>query len=395
MTRWSVASCTVQGWTCSRWSRRIPPIRCSGSIRSWSRRIPRAVSSTWWLTSRATPSPTCSPCCAVHPLPPDDVVVSLKGEELMATLQSRSVRRREDVRLLTGKGNYSADAQPPGMLHAALVRSHHAHAAVGSIDTSAARAMPGVVAVFTGADLTDVKPIPGGIGFPRPDGGPAPKTDRPLLASDRVRFVGEPVALVMAETSRRRQGCRGGGHGGVPRTAAGGRSDRRDGARRAAGVGRRARQYRLPVEARRCRGDRRSAARPRRMSRGCSSPSRASPPTRWSRAAPGRKSAATAGWRCTPRTSRRTTCATAWRTAISISSRRKFACCAGDVGGSFGMKSGVQAEYALVAWAARKLRRPVRWISERTEGFLTDEQAREMRITVGTGAGCGRANSPR
>ena len=58
---------------------------------------------------------------------------------------------------------------------------------------------------------------------------------------------------------------------------------------------------------------------------------------------------------------------------------------AADVGGSFGMKSGVQAEYALVAWAARRLHRPVRWISDRTEGFLTDEQAREMRITVRAG----------
>src|SRR5262249_54858780 len=56
-----------------------------------------------------------------------------------------------------------------------------------------------------------------------------------------------------------------------------------------------------------------------------------------------------------------------------------------DVGGSFGMKSGVQAEYALVAWAARKAGRPVRWISDRTEGFLSDEQAREMRITVELG----------
>ena len=58
---------------------------------------------------------------------------------------------------------------------------------------------------------------------------------------------------------------------------------------------------------------------------------------------------------------------------------------AGDVGGSFGMKSGVQQEYALVCWAARKLGRPVRWISDRTEGLLTDEQAREMRITAELG----------
>ena len=62
----------------------------------------------------------------------------------MANLQSRSVRRREDVRLLTGRGNYAADPHPAGLLHAVLVRSHHAHAAVGNIDTTAARAMPGV-----------------------------------------------------------------------------------------------------------------------------------------------------------------------------------------------------------------------------------------------------------
>src|ERR1700691_2065709 len=118
----------------------------------------------------------------------------------MANLQSRSVRRREDVRFLTGKGNYSADPHPPGMLEAVLVHSPHAHATIGGIDVAAARAMPGVVAVFSAADLTDVSPIPGGIGFPRPDGGPAPKIDRKLLASDRVRFVGEPVALVIAES---------------------------------------------------------------------------------------------------------------------------------------------------------------------------------------------------
>ena len=57
----------------------------------------------------------------------------------------------------------------------------------------------------------------------------------------------------------------------------------------------------------------------------------------------------------------------------------------GDVGGSFGMKSGVHLESVLVAWAARRLDRPVRWIADRTEGFLTDEQAREMRISASLG----------
>src|SRR5277367_4257601 len=118
----------------------------------------------------------------------------------MGALQGKPLRRREDSRLLTGQGNYAADAKHPAMLVAVLVRSPHAHADVARIDTAAARAMPGVSGVFTQADLTDVGPIPGGIGFPRPDGGPAPKTDRTLLAGDRVRFVGEPVALVVAES---------------------------------------------------------------------------------------------------------------------------------------------------------------------------------------------------
>src|ERR1700741_4796057 len=118
----------------------------------------------------------------------------------MSTIQAKSIRRREDLRLLTGRGNYTADARPGMMAVAVFLRSPYAHARIGSIDTSAAKMLPGVLGVFTAADLTDVSPIPGGIGFPRPDGGPAPKTDRKLLAEDRVRFVGEPVAMVIAES---------------------------------------------------------------------------------------------------------------------------------------------------------------------------------------------------
>ena len=90
--------------------------------------------------------------------------------------------------------------------------------------------MPGVVAVFTAADLTDVAPIPGGIGFPRPDGSPAPKTDRPLLAADRVRFVGEPVAVVLAETIDAGKDAAEAVMVDYQRAAAGDRSDRRIGA---------------------------------------------------------------------------------------------------------------------------------------------------------------------
>ena len=93
--------------------------------------------------------------------------------------------------------------------------------------------------------------------------------------------------------------------------------------------------------------------------------------------------------------SRRSRCATAWRSDNFKIPPTDIRVLPGDVGGSFGMKSGVHQEFVLVAWAARKLDRPVRWIADRTEGFLTDEQAREMRIIAELGSGCGRQDSPR
>ena len=85
------------------------------------------------------------------------------------------------------------------------------------------------------------------------------------------------------------------------------------------------------------------------------------------------------------RTSLRSRCGTAWPAGNFQIPPTDIRVVPGDVGGSFGMKSGVHLESVLVAWAARRLKRPVRWISDRTEGFLTDEQAREMRISASLG----------
>jgi carbon-monoxide dehydrogenase large subunit len=107
-----------------------------------------------------------------------------------------SVRRREDPRILTGRGNYIADLQLPGMLHAAFLRSPFAHARIRSIDASEARNAPGVVAVYTGADLEPlVEAGPVGIGAMMGSPGPA----FTMLATDKVRLVGDLVALVVAE----------------------------------------------------------------------------------------------------------------------------------------------------------------------------------------------------
>jgi len=107
----------------------------------------------------------------------------------------RSMRRKEDQRLLTGRGKYAADFRLPGMVHGAVLRSPHAHARLGAIRTKAALDLRGVVAVVTARDLGDIGRIPVRLG-PRPS---IVACLQPPLARDKVRYVGEPVAFVVAE----------------------------------------------------------------------------------------------------------------------------------------------------------------------------------------------------
>src|SRR5437867_10759674 len=110
------------------------------------------------------------------------------------TAIGRSVRRLEDRRLLMGRGTYAADFRLPGMLHGAVLRSSHAHARLGAVDARTALALPGVVAVITADDLGAVGRIPVRLG-PRPS---IVACLQPPLARDKVRYVGEPVAFVVA-----------------------------------------------------------------------------------------------------------------------------------------------------------------------------------------------------
>jgi carbon-monoxide dehydrogenase large subunit len=110
-----------------------------------------------------------------------------------------AVRRKEDYRFLTGKGNYTDDINRRGQVYAYFVRSNLAHARIKSLDTKAAKSAAGVVAVFTGDDLAadGVGGIPCGFA---PDGGPMKEPPRPALAQGTVRFVGDMVAVVIAES---------------------------------------------------------------------------------------------------------------------------------------------------------------------------------------------------
>lgn len=127
-----------------------------------------------------------------------------------ATWIGRSVRRREDPRLLAGRGRYSDDMNLPGQAHAVMVRSPHAHARIVAIDTTAARHAPGVLAVLTGADMLSdgLKPIPHAVWsrhpaelqLPNSDGSQAFIPPHNIMATDEVRHVGEIVATVIATT---------------------------------------------------------------------------------------------------------------------------------------------------------------------------------------------------
>ena len=107
------------------------------------------------------------------------------------------IRRREDPALLTGRARFVADLQLDGTLAACFVRSPAAHAQIVSVDASEARSSPGVVAVLEAADLE----LPGLPEAAPPTGGPRPGLDRPCLATGEVRFAGEAVAVVVAETA--------------------------------------------------------------------------------------------------------------------------------------------------------------------------------------------------
>src|SRR5215813_106885 len=128
----------------------------------------------------------------------------------MATVASdrlfgKSIKRREDPRFITGKGRYVDDVKLPGMTYAAFVRSTHAHAKIRKIDTAAALRHPGVVAIFTGKDMAGVNSLPCGWDLRKEKNIPGVVQDLAMvphmpLTSDVARHVGDPVAVVIADS---------------------------------------------------------------------------------------------------------------------------------------------------------------------------------------------------
>src|ERR1043165_2996044 len=121
---------------------------------------------------------------------------------MSTNLIGSSLKRREDYRFLTGSGTYTDDVKLDRQTYAVFVRSPHAHAAIKRIDTTKAQQAPGVVAVFTGEDTANAKinGLPCGWLITDVNGQPMKDLARPVLAQGKVRYVGDHVAVVIAET---------------------------------------------------------------------------------------------------------------------------------------------------------------------------------------------------
>src|SRR5262245_51182957 len=296
----------------------------------------------------------------------------------------QSVRRVEDPRLVTGFGRYSDDVNLPRQAYAVVVRSPHAHAAIRSIDTSAARRARGVVGVLTGDDLAADKlgDLPTDRTRKRRDGSPAFATSRPVLARGRVRHVGDPVALVVAETIEQAVDAAelvAVDYEPLPSVAATADAIR---------PGAPAVWPEVPDnvaflwEA----GNKDAVAR---GFAGAAHVTRLEFVVTRVAAAPMEPRGAVGEW---DRRTVRYTLHTgiqhphALRTLLADQvfkvPHSDMHVITGEVGGSFGMKSGAYPEPALVLWAAKRFGRPVKWTSDRREGFVTDEHGRDNVSTA-------------
>ena len=295
----------------------------------------------------------------------------------------QSVRRLEDPRLVQGLGRYSDDVRLPREAHAVLARSPHAHARIRGIDTSAALKLPGVLAVLTAAELAadGVGNLPTDRGRKRGDGAPAFPTPRPALLGERVRHVGDPVALVVAETHAQALDAADRlriDYEPLP-AVAGTANALRPGAPavwdEAPG------NIAFVAQA----GSREAVDR---AFAGAAHVARVDFVVTRVAAAPMEPRAAVGEYdRRTGRYTLHTGIQAPHGTRTLVASvlkvpQSQVRVVTGEVGGSFGMRSGLYPEMILVLWAARRLGRPVKWTSDRREAFLTDEHGRDNLSTA-------------
>src|SRR5271165_82742 len=318
----------------------------------------------------------------VSPLPEPAVAGDGADAGGVATMSVQTigqpVRREEDLRLLKGRGRYVDDVREPNEARGYVLRSPHAHARIAALDTRRARAAPGVLAVLTGEDLRrrGLGTLMPGVRRRRRNGTPAFVCPQSLLAGDRVRYVGDPVAFIVAETLNQAKdaaelididyellpavvGAEAALASGAPAVW----DDNPGNEAFFHEVG-----DRSAVDAAFAKADHvvRHKTVINRVTansmepRGC--------------LADYDRDQDRYTIRCTVQSVHGTRAALADRIFKLPHHQIRVVC--DNMGGGFGMKGGCYPEYALSLWASEVIGRPVRWIAERSEGLMSDEQGR-------------------
>ena len=288
-----------------------------------------------------------------------------------------AVRRREDIRFLKGKGRYTDDINLPRQTCAVLVRSPHAHATLKKVDTAAAAAADGVVAVFTGADLADIGGLPCGWQVNGKDGTPMNEPKHPVLAEGKVRHVGDPIAVVIAET---REQARAAAemvevsYGELPAVV-----DMR------AALQDQAPELHDDIGGNLCYdwelGDKAAVdeafAKAAHITRLDLVNNRLIPNAIEPRCAIGDYDTVSGNYTLYTTSQNPHVIRLLMGAFVLSIPEHKLRVYAPDVGGGFGSKIYHYAEEAIVTWAAGKIGRPVKWTADRSESFMSDAHGRD------------------
>jgi aerobic carbon-monoxide dehydrogenase large subunit len=298
---------------------------------------------------------------------------------MSATGIGASVKRKEDHRFITGKGRYVDDVNRPGQAYAHFLRSPHAHAAINKIDTSAAQNAPGVVAIYTGADIAADK-VGGlicGWMIHSKDGSPMKAGAHPALAQGKVRYVGDHVAVVIADTyAQAREAAE---KIIVDYTVLPASSDTattaRPGAAQVHDVAPNNTVFNWHI------GDKAATdaafAAAKHVTKLDLINNRLIPNAMEPRAAVGEYDSGTDSLTLYTTSQNPHVARLVLSAFIGIAPEHKLRVIAPDVGGGFGSKIFIYAEETVCVWAARKVNRAVKWTADRTESFLSDAHGRD------------------
>jgi aerobic carbon-monoxide dehydrogenase large subunit len=298
---------------------------------------------------------------------------------MSATGIGAAVRRKEDHRFITGKGHYTDDINRPGQGYAFFVRSPHAHASIKSIDAKAASAMPGVLAILTGADLAADKigNLICGWMIHSKDGSPMKMAPHPALANGKVCYVGDPVAVVIAETLAQARDAAEQvkvDYGVLP-SVADLATAHKSGTAQIHEVAPHNIIYQWHI------GDPKGADAAFKSAKHITKldivNNRLVPNPMEPRAAIAEYDAGSSQltlWNTSqnPHVARLVIAA-----FVGMAPEHKLRVIAPDVGGGFGSKIFIYPEEVVALWAARRINRPVKWASDRSEAFLADAHGRD------------------